>query len=78
MERKYLDQWDLAGIDAQAEAQKLTMYLSPFKSLLKTVALTTDSDTNRSFVQKQVDITNQKLEVEIKPNGGFVVVLYLD
>jgi len=37
--------------------------------------LIADGDTNRNFDQKQVTINNNKLAVELKPNGGFVVVL---
>ena len=73
--RKSGDKWYLAGINSQAETQKLTIDLSPFKSNLKAVSLITDGDTNRNFIHNQVDITTHKLEVEIKPNGGFVVVL---
>ncbi|MFA6581291.1 MAG: glycoside hydrolase family 97 catalytic domain-containing protein [Paludibacter sp.] len=73
--RKSGEKWYLAGINSQTETQKLTIDLSPFKTDLKAVSLITDGDTNRSFVQNKIDISTHKLEVEIKPNGGFVVVL---
>jgi len=37
--------------------------------------LIADDDTNRNFDQKQVTINNNKPAVELKPNGGIVVVL---
>lgn len=75
MARKSGDKWYLAGINSQADAQKLTLDLAALKGAASKAMMITDGDTNRSFVQKTIDITNNKLEVEIKPNGGFVVAL---
>lgn len=75
MARRSGDKWYLAGISSQAETQKLTLDLSALKVGSKAVTLITDGDTNRSFIQKPATVINNKLEVEIKPNGGFVVVL---
>jgi alpha-glucosidase len=76
MARKSGDKWYLAGINSQKESQKVTIDLSKFKNAIENrVTLITDGDTNRSFIQQPVTISNNKLEVEIKPNGGFTVVL---
>jgi hypothetical protein len=75
MARKSGDKWYLAGINSQPEAQKLTLDLSALKGVAAKATLITDGDTNRSFVQKPIEISNNKLEVEIQPNGGFVVEL---
>ncbi|HET7733993.1 MAG TPA: glycoside hydrolase family 97 catalytic domain-containing protein, partial [Paludibacter sp.] len=75
MARKSGGKWYLAGINSQTETKKLTLDLSALKVVSKTVTLITDGDTNRNFVQQQATINNNKLEVEIKPNGGFTVVL---
>ncbi len=78
MARRCGTRWYLAGINSQAETQKLTLDLSALKLKLSRTfvpTLITDGDTNRNFVQKQVTINNNKLSVELKPNGGFVVVL---
>jgi len=76
MARKSGDKWYLAGINSQKESQKVTIDLSKFKNAIENrVTLITDGDTNRSFIQQPVTISNNKLEVEMKPNGGFTVVL---
>jgi alpha-glucosidase len=75
MARKSGDKWYLAGINSQATNQKLTLDLSALKIGSKAVTLITDGDTNRNFIQLPTTVNNNKLEVEIKPNGGFVVVL---
>jgi len=78
--RKSGDNWYLAGINSQSETQKLTLDVSELKlrqdlTSNHTLTMITDGDTNRSFIQKPITFSNNKLEVEIKPNGGFVVVL---
>ncbi|MFM2290309.1 MAG: hypothetical protein RIS29_122 [Bacteroidota bacterium] len=75
MARKSGDKWYLAGINSQADVQKMTLDLSALKGAATKATMITDGDTNRSFIQKPVEISNNKLEVEIKPNGGFVVEL---
>lgn len=75
MARKCGNKWYIGGINSQAETQKLTLDLSELKITSAQITLITDGDTNRSFIQKPATISNNKLEVEIKPNGGFVVVL---
>lgn len=78
--RKSGAKWYLAGINSQTETQRLTLdlstlNLSPDETLSQIPTMITDGDTNRSFIQKAVIIANNKLDVEMKPNGGFVVVL---
>ena len=80
MARKCGDKWYIGGINSQAETQKLTLDLSGLKlsqglTSSHTLTMITDGETNRTFIQKPATISNNKLEVEIKPNGGFVVVL---
>ena len=75
MARKSGGKWYLAGINSQKEAQKLTLDLSSLKIGTKSITLITDGETNRNFIQQQATINNNKLEVTIKPNGGFTVVL---
>jgi len=80
MARKCGNKWYIGGINSQAEVQKLTLDLSGLKlvgsaSQNPTPIMITDGETNRTFIQKPTTITNNKLEVEIKPNGGFVLVL---
>ena len=75
MARKSGGKWYIAGINSQSETQKVTVDLSVFGNNMSSLTIITDGDNNRSFAQKQVAINNNKFEVEIKPNGGFVVVL---
>lgn len=78
--RKCGEKWYLAGISSQSGVQKLTLDLSALKlsqSMISGHALTmiTDGENNRSLIQLPVTINDNKLDVEIKPNGGFIVVL---
>lgn len=80
MARKSGDLWYLAGINAQTEILKLNLDVSVLNLNLpptqsRKLTLITDGENNRSFVEKHVTLNENKLEVEIKPNGGFVVVL---
>ncbi|MFT3752623.1 MAG: glycoside hydrolase family 97 catalytic domain-containing protein [Paludibacter sp.] len=75
MARKAGNKWYLAGINSQNETQKITLDLSALKIGSKSVTIITNGDTNRSFIQQPVTISNDKLEVEITPNGGFTAVL---
>lgn len=74
MARRCGDKWYVAGINSQADAQKLSIDLSDLKLTSTAADMITDGDSNRSFIQKQISLVNNKLELEIKPNGGFVVV----
>jgi hypothetical protein len=75
MARKSGDKWYLAGINSQSETLKLTLDLSVLNIGSKAVTIITDGENNRSFNQKQTTANNNKLVVEILPNGGFVTVL---
>lgn len=75
MARKSGDKWYLAGINSQGETQKLTLDLSVLKIGSKDLILITDGENNRSLVEKFATLRNNKLEMEIMPNGGFVTVL---
>jgi len=75
MARKSGEKWYIGGINSQTENQKVIIDISKLKTQDgHSVTLITDGDTNRSFIQKQTFVTDNKLEVEMKPNGGFVVV----
>jgi alpha-glucosidase len=78
--RKSSGKWYLAGINSQQTNQKVSIDLSALKlneNVIgnQPISMITDGDTNRSFSKQQLDISNNKLEVEIKANGGFVVIL---
>jgi len=74
--RRCGDKWYLAGINSQPEMLRLNLNLTPLKlAANEKVTLFTDGENNRSFKKIDVNITNDRLELELKPNGGFVVVL---
>jgi hypothetical protein len=66
--------WYVAGINGQNASQKINLNLS-FLSSLKGF-LMTDGASNREFVKKTMDFTeNQSLELELISYGGFVIQL---
>jgi hypothetical protein len=70
--------WYLAGINAEATAKKVSLDLSRLK-LGRTArgTLITDgaAEGNLSFEQREVTLKRgEKLELTLKPNGGFVLV----
>lgn len=71
--RRSGDKWYIGGINSQAENQKVTLDLSALNIGTKSVTIMTDGDTNRSFIQQNASISNNKLVVEMKSNGGFVI-----
>jgi hypothetical protein len=75
MARRIGDKWYLAGINSQPDAQKVIINLQPFKTKVKSLIVITDGDTNRSFIEKNASVNDDKLELEIKPDGGFVTTL---
>ena len=76
MARKSGEKWYVAGINSQSENQHLTIDLSKLKKVIEnSVNLLTDGDTNRSFNEQNTTIKNNILEVEMKSNGGFVLIL---
>lgn len=73
MARKAGEKWYVAGINAEADVKSLSLDLSSL-GIGKEGSMITDGDTNRAFLQKIVLLDNGKLDVDIKPNGGFVIV----
>ncbi|MBK5720962.1 glycoside hydrolase family 97 catalytic domain-containing protein [Dysgonomonas sp. Marseille-P4677] len=71
--RRSGDKWYIAGINAETEIKSLNLDLSAL-NIQEEGTMITDGDTNRAFNQKQVSLNNGKLNVEIQPNGGFVIV----
>lgn len=71
--RKTGDRWYVAGINAEKEVKELDLDLSKL-NIQKAGTMITDGDTNRTFSQKEVNIENGKLKVQVQPNGGFVIV----
>jgi len=76
MARKSGEKWYVAGINSQSENQHLTIDLSKLKKVIvNSVTLITDGVTNRSFTEQNTTLKNNMLEVEMKSNGGFVLIL---
>jgi len=71
--RKSGDKWYVAGINAETTVKSLELDLSALGTLTEGMMIT-DGDTNRTFSQKTVSPQNNKLNLEIQPNGGFVIV----
>ncbi|MDU1905204.1 MAG: glycoside hydrolase family 97 catalytic domain-containing protein [Dysgonomonas sp.] len=72
MARKAGDKWYLAGINAEKETKSLDLDLSSL-NIQKEGSMIMDGETNRTFSQKTVSLTDSKLHVDIQPNGGFVI-----
>lgn len=70
--RKAGDAWYIAGINAEAENKSLTLDLN-FVGDKKGV-LIASGDTERSFIQQDVD-SKAPLVITLKPNAGFVIQL---
>lgn len=71
--RKSEERWYVAGINAESEVKSLELDLSEL-NINNDGNMITDGDTNRTFMQKPVSLDNGKLNVEMQPNGGFVIV----
>lgn len=71
--RKSGDKWYVAGINAETTVRSLDLDLSKL-DIQGEGKMITDGDTNRTFSQKAVTLDNGKLNVEVQPNGGFVIV----
>jgi alpha-glucosidase len=67
--------WYVAGINGEAVSKSVSLDLSEL-GLRGSGTLITDGDGgNLSFREETVQVTaNQKLEITVKPNGGFVLV----
>lgn len=69
--RRHQDKWYIAGANANKEVLKLKLNLPMVAG--KKVQLYNDDNTKVTFT-KQIDIgKNGELEIEIQPNGGFVI-----
>jgi hypothetical protein len=65
--------WYIAGLNGERTEKKWKIDLSFLKE--KTIRLITDNDTDL-FSQQQIPFpSNKKLELTVKPNGGFVAVV---
>ncbi len=71
--RKKGDVWYVAGINGQNEARTLEIDLGFIGK--PSGIMTTDGSHRRDFVQYEVDISGGRLQVELKPYGGFVIRL---
>jgi hypothetical protein len=69
--RRHIDKWYIAGANANKEVLKLKLKLPMVAG--KKVQLYNDDAAKATFT-KQIDIpANGELEIEIQPNGGFVI-----
>jgi len=72
--RKGDGHWYLSGINGEPVEKKLTLDLSQLSGA-KTGQLITDGDGDRLFTKQEVRLgADKKLDVTLKPNGGFVAV----
>ncbi len=72
--RKSGEKWYVAGINSSKEARSFDLNLSEISSA-GTGTLITDGETNRSFLKKDISLDEGKINLTIKPSGGFVMVL---
>ncbi|MDR0542828.1 MAG: glycoside hydrolase family 97 protein [Dysgonamonadaceae bacterium] len=70
--RRSGDKWYVGGVNAEMETKSLNLDLSAL-NIQKEGVMITDGDTNRDFSTKKVNLNHGKLQVEIQPNGGFVI-----
>ena len=75
MARKAANRWHVAGINGEAAERKITLNLSELQTR-GFGRLITDGDAgNLSFREQKIDFAkDKKLEITVKPNGGFVIV----
>jgi hypothetical protein len=72
--RKGDGHWYLAGINGEPVEKKLTLDLSALSGA-KAGQLVTDGDGDQLFTKQDVRLgADKKIEVTLKPNGGFVIV----
>jgi hypothetical protein len=72
--RKGDGHWYLSGINGEAVEKKLTLDLSQLSGA-EAGQLITDGDGDQLFTKQEVHLgADKKLDVTLKPNGGFVVV----
>ena len=70
--RKKGDTWYVAGINGENQPKSLKLDLS-FLDRNRKGQLITDGAEKFSFEQKDIQLSGSPLEVELKPNGGFVM-----
>jgi hypothetical protein len=72
--RKSGSKWYVAGINGESEAKRWTLDLSALRKTKGT--LIKDAEGDSMFEQQAIQLAQSKaLEIEVKPNGGFVLVL---
>jgi len=77
--RKGKGGWFIGGINGEAVEKTLTVDLSQIQETDNASAqLITDGDVLGSFVSKALDSPNAKLEIPVKPKGGFVIAVKPD
>lgn len=69
--RKGNGKWYVAGMNGESITKKFTLDLSELA--LKKLVLISDGE-NGTINSENLTVINNKLEVEVKPNGGFVLV----
>jgi alpha-glucosidase len=74
--RRSGSKWYVAGINSGKEKRTFVLDLSfAGKSGLSSATIITEGDTKQSFSQKELPVQNNRIEVEILPEGGFVTVI---
>ncbi|MDD2995259.1 MAG: glycoside hydrolase family 97 catalytic domain-containing protein [Paludibacter sp.] len=74
--RRSGNKWYVAGINSGKEKRTFVIDLSfAGKSGMSTATIITEGDTKQSFSQKELPVQNNRIEVEILPEGGFVTVI---
>jgi hypothetical protein len=75
MARKAGNTWYIAGINGEGVAKKVTIDLSFIKKALSSQMIT-DGKEPGTFTQQTIDLKkNKTTQVELLPNGGFVMVV---
>jgi hypothetical protein len=70
--RKGNGRWYISGINGENSTKKITLDVSSLP--LKGLTLLSDGEENGEFRKENVTVKDGKLELELKPNGGFVLV----
>ncbi len=72
--RKSVDGWFVAGINSEKIIKTFELDLSSLKTINKGL-LITDGENNRSFSNKEIELIDGKLKINMNPSGGFVLFL---
>ena len=76
MARRSGNRWFVAGVNGQNTTQTVTLDLSELDGVSSGMLITDGSQGNLSFEKRAVKLSaDQKLKVQMQPNGGFVVTL---